>query len=110
MKHLRKLTHLLLALALVMALIPATTQPADKAVKAGDTAKFTVKAAGVDLTYRWQYKAPDGTWKNSGATGHNTATLSISATAARSGYQYRCVIVDGRGNKVISSAATLTVK
>ena len=86
-----------------------TTQPASKTVTAGTTVKFTVKAGGDNLTYRWQYKTPDGTWKNSGATGYDTATLTISATAARNGYQYRCVVENVSG-KAISNAATLTVK
>ena len=86
-----------------------TTQPTSQSAAAGTTVKFTVKASGKGLTYRWQYKTPDGTWKNSGSTGYNTATLTISATAARSGYQYRCV-VENEGGKAISSAATLTVK
>ena len=88
-----------------------TTQPADKSAKVGETVKFTVKAEGVNITYRWQYRTSStGTWKNSGATGCSTATLSIEATAARNGYQYRCVVEDANGNKAISNAATLTIK
>ncbi len=88
-----------------------TTQPADKSAKVGETVKFTVAAAGVNITYRWQYRTSStGTWKNSGATGCSTATLSIEATAARNGYQYRCVVEDANGNKAISNAATLTIK
>ena len=88
-----------------------TTQPADKSAKVGETVKFTVAAAGVNITYRWQYRTSStGTWKNSTLTGHATATLTVAATAARNGYQYRCVVEDANGNKAISNAATLTIK
>ena len=85
-----------------------TTQPHDVTAAVGDTARFKVAAIGEGLTYRWQYKTPEGTWKNSGTTGYNTDTLTVSATAARNRYQYRCV-VENAGGKAISSAATLTV-
>ncbi len=87
-----------------------TTQPQDACVKVGETAAFTVKAAGSDLKYQWQYRtSADGTWKSSGATGCKTATLKISATAARNGYQYRCKITDAYNNTVYSDAATLKI-
>ena len=88
-----------------------TAQPTDKTAASGATVKFTVKADGAAITYRWQYRtSAAGSWKNSGATGHDTATLTITAAASRNGYQYRCVIEDENGSKVISSPATLTVK
>ena len=97
-----------LGLTLAPAKPTVTTQPKSQTVSAGTTVKFTVAARGDELTYRWQYKTPDGSWKNSGSTGHATATLTIEATAARNGYQYRCV-VENAGGKAISKAATLTV-
>ena len=86
-----------------------TAQPANVSAAIGDTANFTVKANGLELSYQWQYNAGAG-WKNSGAAGAATATLSISAKTAYNGYQYRCVITDGNGNKTISAAAALTIK
>ncbi len=86
-----------------------TAQPANVSAAVGDTAKFTVTATGVNLSYQWQYNAGDG-WKNSGASGATTATLSISAKVAYNGYQYRCIVTDGNSNKVTSSAATLMIK
>ena len=41
---------------------------------------------------------------------NKTATLKVPVTAARNGYQYRCVITDKYGNVINSNAATLTVK
>ena len=67
-------------------------------------------ATGAGKTYQWQYKAPNGTWKNTTATGAKTATLSVSVTAAKNGYQYRCIVKDNVGNSVTSNAAKLTVK
>ncbi len=87
-----------------------TTQPTNKTASVGGTVKFTVKATGTDLTYQWQYKkAGSSTWYNSTSTGCDTATLTISATAARNGMQFRCIIKNDLG-KVTSNAATLTVK
>ncbi len=86
-----------------------TTQPQDVTAEEGSTAKFTVKANGADLTYQWQYSADGGkTWKAASATGNNTATLTVPATADGNGYKYRCVIQSGN-SEVISDAATLTV-
>ena len=86
-----------------------TTQPKSVTVSEGSTAKFTVAASGSNLTYQWQYKSPGtSTWYNSGMTGAKTATLSVPATTARSGQQYRCKVT-GDGGSVTSSAATLTV-
>ena len=42
-------------------------------------------------------------------TGYNTATLTVAATAARDGYQYRCVITGAKDSKLISKVATLHV-
>ena len=87
-----------------------TAQPADKTVADGTIAKFTVKAEGDGLKYQWQYRASSsGTWSNTSATGATTATLSVSATTAKNGYQYRCIIKDQYGNSVTSSAATMTL-
>ena len=86
-----------------------TTQPKGAAVASGDTVKFTVAAAGGSLTYQWQFKAPGGdTWNNSSMTGAKTATLTVEATTARNGQQYRCFVKNAVGS-VTSSAATLTI-
>ncbi len=84
-------------------------QPANITAAAGSTVKFTVKASGSDPTYQWQFSTDGGsTWKASPATGNKTATLSVPATASRSGYKYRCVVKSGTA-KVTTKVATLTV-
>ncbi|MBQ3941060.1 MAG: immunoglobulin domain-containing protein, partial [Oscillospiraceae bacterium] len=84
-----------------------TVQPKSVTAAAGTTAKFTVTATGAALKYQWQYDNGSG-WKNSSATGYNTATLSVEATTARNGQKYRCVVTGANGSAT-SSAATLTV-
>ncbi|MBQ5335076.1 MAG: leucine-rich repeat protein [Oscillospiraceae bacterium] len=85
-----------------------TAQPQNVTKSIGDTAKFTVTAEGTGLTYQWQLKLPNSdTWKKSTATGAQTAAVSLSATEARNGYQYRCVITNKSGMSVTSDAAAL---
>lgn len=38
------------------------------------------------------------------------SALSVTATAKKNGYQYRCIVTDSAGNKVISNVVKLTVK
>ncbi len=87
-----------------------TAQPQNATLAAGGTAKFSIKADGSDLTYQWEYSTDGGkTWANSPATGNDTATLTIPATASCNGNRYRCVVKSG-GESVISNTATLTIK
>ena len=95
----------------VKAALAITTQPTDKTVTAGEKAKFSVVAAGENLTYQWQYKSPSGTsWASTTFSGNKTATLTVTTQAKHNGYQYRCVVTDGSANTVTSEPATLTVK
>ena len=86
-----------------------TTQPASVGTLADQTVKFTVKATGDDLVYQWQYRtSSSGSWKSTALSGNKTATLSVKATEARNGYQYRCKLTNKLGT-VYSKAATLTI-
>ena len=42
--------------------------------------------------------------------GSKTNSITLAATAARNGYQYRCVVKDANGSKVTTNAAKLTVE
>ncbi len=85
------------------------TQPKAVSATPGETATFTVSAVGGDLKYQWQFKAPGtSTWNDSSMTGAKTATLSVPATAARNGQQYRCLVWNMAGTAT-SAAAKLTV-
>lgn len=87
-----------------------TVTPASPAVKSGSKVKLTVEKQGEGFTYRWQVKTPSGNWKNTTTTGYKTRTLTVSATKARNGYQYRCVVSDPQGGSAISSVVKLKVK
>ncbi|MBR6218800.1 MAG: hypothetical protein IKQ63_09835 [Eubacterium sp.] len=87
---------------------PIITQPTAKSVKAGATAKFTVKAEGKKLSYQWQMWN-GSKWVDSSATGAKTNTLSVAAKASLNGKIYRCVVTNGT-IKTISNKAKLTVK
>lgn len=86
------------------------TQPTDRYVPAGSTAKFTVKAEGNGLKYQWQYRSSaKGSWKSATAAGSKTATLNVPVTASKNGFYYRCKITDKNGNVIYSNAASLKV-
>jgi len=85
-----------------------TTQPASLYLPVDDSAAFSVAATGDSITYQWQSSADGTTWSDiSGETG---ATLTVTVAAGLDGYYYRCVLTDGNGATLTSSAATLTVK
>ena len=86
--------------------------PDPVSVPLGETARFTVKAAGDNITYRWQYSTDGGnTWKNVGTSvqGAKTDTLTFTAAKKYNGYMYRCTVKDGGGNTAVSDGAKLTV-
>ena len=86
-----------------------TAQPKTVTAPIGDTAKFTVTATGVGLTYQWQYYT-GSKWVSSGFTGNKTASLSVPVTAARNGQKYRCVITNANGVTTTSSVGVLKVE
>lgn len=80
-----------------------TTQPANQAVTAGQTATFSVSASGTaPLSYQWQ----KGGMNIAGATA--TTYTTPATTTADSGSKFDVVITNPAGN-VTSDAATLTV-
>ena len=85
-----------------------TSQPESVTVGEGKTAAFTVGASGA-AAYQWYWrKNADAAWSKSTLTGYDTATLSVKATTARSGYEYRCRVSNGSG-AVYSDIVSLTV-
>ena len=56
-----------------------TQQPTDQYVAIGDTATFTVKAEGADISYRWYYRDPGAT-ANTRVAGLNADTYSFTMT------------------------------
>ena len=83
------------------------TQPQPASVKAGETATFTVEAAGEGLSYQWQIKAGKGGWDD--ITDANSSSYTTTAVVPNcNGFEYRCVVSNSEGS-VNSDSATLTV-
>ena len=95
---------------LILGELPSVTlQPKSVSVAVDTMASFVVAAEGDGLSYQWQYRtSASGSWHNCTVGSATTAALNIKATAARSGYQYRCQISNSTGT-VSSDPATLTV-
>ena len=97
----------------VKQVIKINSQAVSQTVTKAENVKFRASAASLiksKLSYQWQVSTDGGsTWKNSGLSGNKTAVLTVGASKARSGYRFRCVISDEKGNKVITQAAVLTV-
>ncbi len=82
-------------------------QPADVTAKAGTTARFSVEAVGLGLTYQWQFSDNRGqTWTNGTV---KTAVYGTGATASRHGRMVRCVVRDSLGTEAISKPASLYI-
>ncbi|MEJ7626568.1 MAG: M36 family metallopeptidase [Ferruginibacter sp.] len=96
------------ALLTVLPAANITTQPGNASVCQGNTATFSVTAAGPGLTYQWQVSTNGGTtWTNiTGAIG--TSYTTPPTTTVMNGNQYRVVITSTCGS-INSNAATLTL-
>ncbi|MCR5148646.1 MAG: hypothetical protein K6C35_06725 [Eubacterium sp.] len=84
-----------------------TADPVDTKVIRGSKAKFSIKAEGTNLTYKWQNSVDGETWTDSKATGYNTNTISFKATDKLDGRYFRCIVSDSLG-EIISEPAKLT--
>ena len=90
-------------------MLAITQQPVNVSAKAGDSVKFTVKSKGMDLTYQWYFKKKGQTaWTK--WNGHTTASTTATDNATWNRMQVRCIVTDEAGNKVTSTAATITIK
>jgi hypothetical protein len=87
-----------------------TSQPADQAVLAGQTATFTAAATGTPTpTVQWQISTNGGvTFTNiAGATATTYVTGPTGFT--QNGNEYRAVFTNGASSTATTNAATLTV-
>lgn len=91
--------------------VPSIQQePADFMGSVGDTAVFHVIASGEGLTYQWYYSTDGGRyWSQSGASGSKTATLRLELTTARTGQQYRCVIIGTDGTTLQTRTVSMSI-
>lgn len=86
-----------------------TTNPAVRVAQTGKQASFSVDATGQNLVYQWEVSTDEGeTWSNSTASTSKTNTVTINATAARSGYLYRCTVSYG-SSSITSTPGRLVV-
>ena len=83
------------------------SQPAAASAAAGESVTFKVVAAGVGMTYQWQYSTNGGTsWKNK--TGATSASYTVTAKESYNGILYRCKVTNSIGS-VYSNGAMLLV-
>lgn len=81
-----------------------TSQPQDYVGEIGDTASFTIAAAGDTVHYRWYVSTNGGaSWTECWFDGYDTATLSVALNASRMNLVYRCVVSDIAGNTLTSN-------
>ncbi len=86
-----------------------TKQPSRSYVKAGATAKFTVKATGDGLRYQWQSSSNGKTWKNCASATAKKASFTFTSKASHNGNYYRCKITNSQGDVVYTNAVRLYV-
>ena len=87
-----------------------TGQPRDVTVaKAGDTAKFTVEAAGEGLTYQWYYKNPGGSSWGKTTASATASSYSFKVTESLDGRQVYCVVKDKDGYTVKTNTVTARI-
>ena len=85
-----------------------TTQPTSVTKYQDNTAKFTVKASNA-TSYQWYYRtSSSASWQKSTLSSATSSTISVIATRARNGYQYRCKVSNANGY-VYSNTVTLSV-
>lgn len=85
-----------------------TSQPQDIAVKAGETATFTVVATGTGLTYQWERDTGKGFKEWAGIYSKSASFTTGVLSEECNGFQYRCIVSNSAGS-VTSDSATLTV-
>ena len=86
-----------------------TGHPESTKVKSGETVQFKVSVEGEVKSYKWEYRKVFK-WFDTSMEGYNTDTLTVPATGARNGYDYRCLITFADGTQVYSELAELLVE
>lgn len=105
-----KITYSNVATLTVDAAISIISQPQNAEVNDQKYTRFSVKASGQNLHYKWQFKPAGGSnWQNCTMGNYNTATLTVQGSSQRNGHSYRCIITDDSNHQVITNAVKLTV-
>ena len=94
-----------------MRVLSFKSHPEETFAATGSTVTFSVTTSVADgYTYQWQYRRnATANWTNTTMTGYNTDTLTVDATLARNGYEYRCVLTGSKNSKIESKGAVLHV-
>ena len=94
-----------------MRVLTFKSHPQNATGAVGQNVTFSVTTSvDTGFTYQWQYRRnATASWTNTTMTGCNTDTLTVSVTAPRNGYEYRCVLTGSKNSKIESKAAVLTV-
>ena len=86
------------------------TQPQDVSAAPGEKVKLKAGAAGKDLSYQWYYRTSSADkWKKATSITGTRATYTFTATEAKNGYEYRCLVKNPYG-KVYTDPVRLTVE
>ena len=85
------------------------TQPADVAVKSGDTATFTVKASGSGLKYQWYFRKEGCSSSWTLWNGHTTTSTKATANDSWDNMQVRCTVTDATGKTLTSAPAIVAI-
>ena len=86
-----------------------TSQPNNVSSVDGVNIVFSIVASGSNLKYQWQYKYPNGEWKNWTVDSAKNRILRFDAPTSYNGLKVRCIVTDGIGNTVTSEEASLTI-
>lgn len=84
------------------------TQPENVTVNSGQTAQFTVSSNREIVSYKWEYRRYH-VWFGVDLEGSDTGTLTIPATGAVHGLDYRCFVTFADGTRVYTEIGELTV-
>ena len=89
--------------------VSITSQPTSATIVKGAIATFDFGLSSTSgITYQWQSSTNGTSWTN--IAGNSTAaTIKLTGTEARNGWQVRCVVTDQQGNSIATNGATFTV-
>ena len=88
--------------------VKLTTQPESVTVNKGEKATVKISATGTDLTYKWYYKDKNSS-KFTITNSFTGPVYSVDMNDNRDGRQIYCEITDGKGNKVVTNTATISM-
>ena len=85
-------------------------QPREAVSELDEEVSYTVEADGEGLRYQWEYSKNGQDWQKIFFDGYNTDCLSVQMIQMRTRYQFRCVVTDKYGNRMISDPAGWSLK